>query len=230
MQSCLSKSGLGQALLRFAVITAIVATATPAVRAQTPAPAAPTVGATVEGVQFDESVTVGGSKLVLNGAGFRKRGFFKTDVSAIYLQQKTTTLESIYKLRGAKRILLYVLKDIPGATISRYFVNDFKLVSTDDEFKQLINEIGAIGQVYSSLPKVSKGDVVAIDWVPGKGIACSYNGKSLAIDGTNYYLNSELMYQIFLRIYVGPAVPEELRLNLLGQSRSMSTSAVTAER
>lgn len=187
----------------------------------------------VEGVQVEETATVGGQKLVLNGAGFRKRGYFKTDVQAVYVPEKKTSLEGLTKQAGAKRIMIYVLKDIPGATISRYFVGDFKLVTTDAEFKQLINEIGVIGSVYGGLHKVSKGDVVNIDWVPGKGIATLFNGKPITLENGATYLNTpnaELMYQIFLRIYTGPAVPEELRLNLLGLSKSMAAATVQGER
>lgn len=186
----------------------------------------------VEGVELDDTVTVGGQKLVLNGAGFRKRGYFKTDVQAIYLSEKCTTVECIYKNKGAKRIFIHVLKDIPGPTISRYFLGDFKLVTTDTEFKSLINEIGQIGQIYAGLHKVNKGDQVAIDWVPGKGITTLFNGRALVLNDspTGTFMPSELMYQIFLRIYAGPAVPEELRLNLLGLSKSMSTATVQAER
>lgn len=187
----------------------------------------------VESVQLDDAVTVGGQKLVLNGAGFRKRGYFKTDVQAVYVGKKETTLEGLVKQPGPKRITIYVLKEIPGATISRYFVGDFKLVTTDAEFKALINEIGIIGSVYGGLHKVNKGDIVNIDWVPGKGIMTLFNGKPIVLENGQNSMNTpnaELMYQIFLRIYTGPAVPEELRLNLLGLSKSMSTATVQGER
>jgi len=36
----------------------------------------------VSGVSLDETVTVGGVPLHLNGAGYRKRGYFKIDVTA----------------------------------------------------------------------------------------------------------------------------------------------------
>jgi hypothetical protein len=49
----------------------------------------------VSGVPLDETVTVGGVPLHLNGAGYRKRGYFKIDVTALYLQQKATTLEAV---------------------------------------------------------------------------------------------------------------------------------------
>lgn len=186
------------------------------------------VGAEVEGVQLQDTVTLAGTKLVLNGAGFHKRGFFKTNVQAVYVIERQQTLEGLTKLGGPKRIHIHVLKEIPGATISRYFLTDFKLTASDVEFKQLINEVSQIGNVYGGLPKVIKGDVITIDWIPGKGIQSTLNAKPMAFRDNNIYLdtpNAELMYKVFLRMYVGPAVPEELRLNQLGLSRSMNSAA-----
>ena len=185
----------------------------------------------VDGVTLADTAVVGGQKLQLNGAGFRKRGYFKTDVSAIYTAQPANSLEALTKMPGAKRIHLYLLKDIPGATISRYFISDFKLVSTEAEFKQLINEIGLVGAMYGSVGQVRRGDVVTGDWIPGKGFTVAVNGKTLPPSpDASPYINSELLFQIFLRMYVGPAVPEELRLNLLGLSKSMESAVVQGER
>ncbi len=146
----------------------------------------------------------------------------------MYLPDKRASLDAINKLSGPKRIHLHVLRELSGSTISSYFLNDFKLVSTDAEFRSLINEVGSVGAIYSALPRVYKGDVFWIDWEPGKGLSVTRNGNLMAQGLFTPYLathNSELMYQIFLRIYAGAAVPEELRRNLLGQSTSMSSSA-----
>lgn len=39
----------------------------------------------IEGVSVAETAMVGGKKLILNGASVRKRGYFKADVTALYL-------------------------------------------------------------------------------------------------------------------------------------------------
>lgn len=179
------------------------------------------VGARVDGIAVEDGYQIEGNKVVLNGVGLRKRAFFRTDVTAIYLAEKRSTLEGIETLPGAKRIQLTLLRDIPGSIIARYFVSDFEQVATKDEFKQLINEVGAIGSIYGTIHHVSKGDIVNIDWVPGKGITSTLNGRTLTLPGQPPYLNNELMYRIFMRMYVGAKTPEELRANLLGVSRSM---------
>lgn len=174
----------------------------------------------LEGVTLEENITVNGRKLVLNGAGVRRRGYFKADVTALYLPEKRTTPESIFKLDGYRRIQLNILRDFTSSTISRIFISDFKQAATEEEFKKLIEVISVIGAAYSNVKRVGKGDVVDLDWVPGKGWMAFLNGKALQVEGTaSNAINSELAYQIYLRMYIGASAPEDLRNGLLGLTK-----------
>jgi hypothetical protein len=168
----------------------------------------------VEGMQIDDQVTVGGVRMPLGAAASRKRGYFKTDVMALYTTDKKVTPESFYKPNGPRRMTLTLLRDLPSATISRYFIGDFGQVATDAEFKQLINEVGKTGAIYGSLNRVVKGDVVAVDWVPGKGMQTFLNGKPL----NDPAWNTPLYYEVFMRMFIGPIVPEETRVGLFGKT------------
>ena len=173
----------------------------------------------LEGVELAETVTAYGQKLVLNGAAVRKRGYFKADVTALYLPEKRTTPDAIYKLNGVRRIQLNLLREFTSSTITRIFLSDFKQSATEDEFKKLIGPIGQIGAAYSNVKRVSKGDVVNLDWVPGQGWMATHNGKYLTGDGTMLAIKDELAYQIYLRMYIGQSAPEDLRNGLLGLTR-----------
>ena len=174
----------------------------------------------LEGVDLPDTVTAYGQKLVLNGAGVRKRGYFKADVTALYLPEKRTTPDAIYKLNGVRRIQLNILREFTSSTITRIFLADFKQSATDEEFKRLIGPIGQIGAAYANVKKVSKGDIVNLDWVPGVGWMATHNGKPLMGDGgSTLAINDELAYQVYLRMYIGPNAPEELRNGLLGLTR-----------
>lgn len=174
----------------------------------------------LEGVELAESVTAYGQKLVLNGAGVRKRGYFKADVTALYLPEKRTTADAIYKLNGVRRIQLNILREFTSSTISRIFISDFKQAATDDEFKKLIAVVSQIGAAYSNVKRVAKGDVINLDWVPGTGWMAYQNGKMLQVEGVNMTaINNELAYQIYLRMYIGEGAPDELRNGLLGLTR-----------
>lgn len=175
-------------------------------------------GVTLEGVTVAPSVMAYGQKLVLNGAGVRKRGYFKADVTALYLPEKRSAAESIYKLNGIRRIQLNILRRFTSSTITRIFLSDFKQSATEEEFKRLIGPIGQLGAAYANIKEVEKGDVVNVDWVPGQGWMASHNGRSLTTDnGTALAIKDELAFQIYLRMYIGEAAPEELRDALLGK-------------
>jgi len=174
----------------------------------------------LEGVELAETISAYGQKLVLNGAGVRKRGYFKADVTALYLPEKRTTPDAIYRLNGIRRIQLNILREFTSSTISRIFLSDFKQSATEDEFKRLIGPIGQIGAAYSNVKRVVKGDVVNLDWVPGVGWMATHNGKPLTGDGgTTMAINDELAFQVYLRMYIGTNAPEELRNGLLGLTR-----------
>ena len=176
----------------------------------------------VQGIPLDETVTVAGAPLVLNGAGYRKRGYFKVDVTGVYAQAKYNTLEALEKAPGAKRLELVMLQDISGAQASKYFLIDFEASATPAEFAQLINEVSQVGAIYSSLPKIKKGDIITLDVMPGKGLLASMNGQVIQVRGAPMApINNELLARIMLRMYIGGKTPQELRDNLLGLSFSM---------
>ncbi len=166
----------------------------------------------LEGVRVDESVSALGTHLVLNGAAVRKRGFFKTDVTALYLSEKSASPDAVYHPKGPIRIVLYLLRDIPTSLASRFFVSDFKQVATDAEFRQLINEVGRTGQLYGNLSRIAKGDVVVMDYAPGRGLTVTFNGKSM----TDTPWKNELYIEVYMRMFVGNTVPDDFRKGLLG--------------
>jgi hypothetical protein len=151
-------------------------------------------------------------------------------VTALYLPEKRTTAEAIMKLDGIRRIQLNILRDFTSSTISRIFISDFKQAATEEEFRKLITVISQIGAAYSNVRRVEKGDVVNLDWIPGLGWQASINNKVLTIDGvSNASINNELAYQVYLRMYIGPNAPTELRNGLLGLTRLPKARGVKEE-
>ena len=57
----------------------------------------------VKGVKVDETAQVGGTSLVLNGAGIRTKMVFKVYVAALYLTQKQTDANAVISDTGSKR-------------------------------------------------------------------------------------------------------------------------------
>lgn len=167
----------------------------------------------LEGVKVDESViAANGARLVLNGVAVRKRGFFKTDVTALYLPERSTSPDALYHPRGPLRMTLYLLRDIPTSLASRFFVSDFKQVATDAEFRQLISEVGRTGALYGNLKQIAKGDVVTMDYTPSNGLVVNFNGKPL----TDAPWKNALYFEVYMRMFVGPTVADDFRNGLLG--------------
>jgi hypothetical protein len=179
----------------------------------------------LEGIEVEDSVMINGKKMILNGAAVRRRGYFKADVTALYLPDRRTTAEGVMKLDGFRRIQLNILREFTSSTISRIFIADFKQAATEEEFKKLIDVVSLIGATYSSVKRVVKGDVVNLDWIPGRGWMASHNGRMLSGDsGSVAAINSELAYQIYLRMYIGANAPDDLRNGLLGLTKLPRTA------
>lgn len=175
--------------------------------------------AELEGVQLEDSIVVHGKKMVLNGYGLRKRGYFKGDVTALYMPEKRNTLEGVLKLDGFRRIQRNILRSFSSSTISRLFISDFKEVATDQEFRALLPVISQIGSAYAEVKRVQRGDVINLDWTPGIGWTADYNGKKLTIQSGSddiLAINNPLAYQVYLRMFIGPTAPEAYRNGLLG--------------
>lgn len=58
----------------------------------------------VAGVKFEDTTSLGNTSLVANGAGMRKKAFFKVYAMALYLPGKQADAEGVLSAKGAKRI------------------------------------------------------------------------------------------------------------------------------
>ena len=70
--------------------------------------------AEIAGIKLDERTTLGTSELVLNGAGLRKRFFFKVYVAGLYLPEKRDSPMGVFALAGPKRASVTLLRDLPA--------------------------------------------------------------------------------------------------------------------
>ena len=70
-------------------------------------------GAEVAGVKLPDE----DQKLVLNGAGLRKRAFFQVYVIGLYLPEKKTAAAEVFGLPGAKRVLIHMMRDVDAELI-----------------------------------------------------------------------------------------------------------------
>ena len=67
---------------------------------------------TVADVKYEETSSLSGSSLQLNGAGVRYKAVFKVYTAGLYLEKKASTPAEIMALKGPKRMSITMLREI----------------------------------------------------------------------------------------------------------------------
>ena len=69
----------------------------------------------VESIRYEDSAVVGQTTLQLNGAGLRKKVFFKVYAAGLYVPQKAQTAKGVLEQNGAARVRLGCVTFLPKA-------------------------------------------------------------------------------------------------------------------
>ncbi len=175
--------------------------------------ALPAQAAEVSGVKIEDTTTVAGKSLVLNGAGMRKKFVINVYVAALYLQEKKGTAADVMALATPKRMALTMQREVSSDEFGQLFIESMNKNSTKEEKAKVVGQTGKFGEMFAALDKVKKGDVIHMDWVPGQGTVTSVNGKI-----TGETLPDIAFFNAVLRIWLGekPA-QDDLKDALLGK-------------
>jgi len=151
----------------------------------------------VAGVELDETARLAGmdTPLVLNGAGVRSKLFVKVYVAGLYLQQKTSSAETVLASPGAKRVHMhFIYSEVSAKKLRAAWSDGYRANHSDEELAPLAERIE---QFNSFFPDVKKGDEVDVDYVPGRGTLVWVNGdKRGEIPGEDFH-------QATLHIWLG---------------------------
>lgn len=166
----------------------------------------------VGGVKVDEVARVANQDLKLNGAGIRYWAVFKVYVASLYLPEKKKTVADILASNGPRRMQLALLRDVNSEELGQAFVDGLNANTEKTEKSKFVNQTVKMGEIFASLQKLGKGDVITCDWVPSAGMKIYVNGKQLGET-----LPDLAFYNAFLRIWLGdkPA-GAELKTALIG--------------
>lgn len=140
-------------------------------------------------VQLAERVTVGTSDLVLNGAGLRKKLFFKVYVVGLYLPEKRQSPADVLAVAGPKRVVIIMLRTVPARRLADALEDAIRRNSSPEQYLAVAGGVGdLIGSIHS-LVEGEKGDIVTFDWLPGEGTIVVFNGvrRGAAIPGADVY-------------------------------------------
>ena len=143
----------------------------------------------LEGVHFDERITLAGRELVLNGIGLRAAGWFKAYVAALYLPRRARAEHEALEQPGPKRVRLVLLVDAPALELAKGFDRGMLRNSSAGEADTLRERLARMFELMQSAGKMKKGDVIDLDFDPARGTTLSLNGKPRGepIAGADFY-------------------------------------------
>ena len=165
----------------------------------------------VKGVKVDETAQVGGTSLVLNGAGIRTKMVFKVYVAALYLTQKQTDANAVISDTGSKRVSMHFLRELSAEALLKGMNEGFSDNNNAAEMSAIEPQMKQFRDMMSSAKEVKKGDLIVLDFTAA-GTQVIINGKSLGqVEGAAFN-------QALLRVWLGAKpVDAALKKAMLGQ-------------
>lgn len=167
---------------------------------------------TVEGATFAGAVTIADTPLQLNGVGLRAVAWLKGYAAALYLPRKVTTVAQVLAQSGPKRLQLRMLVDVGAEEFVKAFHKGVSRNSSPADAARLAERMVRFDTQVRSLGKLRKGDVVDLDFLPGRGLQMSRNGTARfdPIAGDD-------LYAALLRCFLGERPADaEMKVGLLG--------------
>jgi len=167
-----------------------------------------------EGFDVPESVTLSGVPLVLNGVGMRAVAVLKGYSAALYLSGKSQQPSEVLANTGPKRVQVRMLLQISvGAEEFVKAINkgvqrncgEAERLAVADRVAQLNANLRSVG-------KVSRKDLINLDYLPDKGLVLSVNGKVIGepLPGAD-------LYGAILKVFLGEQpVDKKLKAGMLG--------------
>lgn len=167
----------------------------------------------IQGVKMEDTATVAGKSLVLNGAGARIKAVFKVYVVGLYLTEKKSTPADVQAVGGPKRFKIVFLRDLTSDEFGQAFLTGINKNLEKDEKTKFVNQITKFGDLFTEFDSVKKGDTITGDFTPGVGTTIALNGKQLGSP-----LPDAGFYNAILRIWIGANPADNLlKPALLGE-------------
>jgi hypothetical protein len=130
--------------------------------------------ATVAGVNIADTTDVNGQKLVLNGAGLRKKFVVKVYTGALYLPAKQANPAAVLSADTPRRMVMHFVYDVDKGKIAEAWTDGLKdnVPGASAEVKNNFNQLS------SWMEDVKEGQEIVMTYVPGTGTTVQVNGKT----------------------------------------------------
>jgi hypothetical protein len=168
---------------------------------------------TLEGQVFEERVQLAGATVQLNGVGLRQVAWFKGYAAGLYLVRRAATPADALASTGPKRLQIRMLVEVDTVEFAKSFNRGIRRNTAPAELPALLDRMQEFDARIRRIGKVKVNDVIDLDFLPGRGLLMSVNGRPQGEP-----IAGEDLYAALLRIFLGekPSDPE-LKSGLLGQ-------------
>ena len=164
--------------------------------------------ASLAGVTLPDTIQVGGTTLLLNGMGLRKKFVVKVYVAGLYLEQKSSDPDAIIKADKPKRIVMRFLHGVSKNQLADAFEESFNNNSPDAKKTMKAD----IDRLLGALEPVNEGDQMVFTYVPGTGTTLAINGKD------KLTVAAPAFGPVLFSVWLGPKPPNaDLKKGMLGQ-------------
>ena len=160
----------------------------------------------LHGVKIEDTITVAGTKLQLNGAGTRYKGPFKVYVGDLYTTKKVGSLEELIAAPGPKRLTMVFLREIEAGPFGKLLTRGVEDNVPRNEMSKLVPGLIRMGDIFTVNKVLVPGDVITLDWIPGTGMVVTAKGK---VQGEPF--KEPEFFKAIMSIWFGP-VPADFKL------------------
>lgn len=165
---------------------------------------------------FDDRIRLADTDLVLNGMGLRSVAWLKGFSAGLYLAEKANTPGQALAQAGPKRLQMQMILDVETKEFVKAFHVSRQRNNTEAERSAMKDRVEQFDRNLAQIGKVRKGDVVNLDFIPGKGLILSVNGapRGRPVAGEDLYAG-------LLMVFIGEQpVDKKLKTGLLGAAPS----------
>ena len=131
----------------------------------------------IAGVKVQDTATVNGVKLQLNGAGVRTK-IFKIYVAELFTTQKVSSLQELLAAPGPKRISLTMVREVDAGAFGKLLTRGVEDNVPKNQMSKLIPGLIRMSDIFSQNKVMKVGDVILMDWIPGTGMVVTAKNET----------------------------------------------------
>lgn len=168
--------------------------------------AVPAFAAELEGVKSDETMTVEGKTLTLNGMGLRKKFIFNVYVASLYVEHTSKSADEILKADEIRRVELKMLRDLDAKAIKEAIQGGFEKAAGSNlpALKERLDKF--MGKIVD----LKKGQSLVVQYVPGKGTVIDGAKDSYTAEGKDF---ADALFSVWIG---ASPVDDNLKKGMLG--------------